>query len=150
MTKQHCVICDSENVELMTNQTKLIKLKVQNGHKEFELNGLSFFKCLNCGEGFYNPEQFELHFEKLNECLDQERRKKGLLTGREIKAIRKKLNLTQAGLEEELDLPKNTIVRWETNKVDQSKMADIVLRVLDKHGLNIFKDLKTNTEPKAS
>ena len=142
MTKEYCAICDSENIKLLTNQTKHIKLKRPNGFKEFDIDGIEFYKCNDCGEGFYTPQQSKSYFKKLNEYLDQERRKKGLLTADEIKEIRMSTSLTQMDFEKELGLPKNTIVRWETNKVNQSQSADILLRAVRKLGIQGLKEAK--------
>lgn len=143
MNKEYCPLCDQEMTHL-TNQSKKVKLRTPNGIKEFELQGLSFYKCNGCNETLYTPEDSELHDLKMEEYLNQIRKEKGLLTAGEIKQIRSNLGLSQEQLEEILGVGKKSFARWETNKVDQSKAIDWLLRIIGKKGINVLDEVKDN------
>ena len=62
---------------------------------------------------------------------DFQRTVDGLLSGVQIKAIRKKLGLTQEGLAEIIGGGKKALARYETGAVCQSRVMDNLLRILD-------------------
>jgi HTH-type transcriptional regulator/antitoxin MqsA len=57
----------------------------------------------------------------------------GLLTGDEIKEIRKKLNLTQEQMSEILGGGLKSFARYESGQVCQSRAMDNLLRILDRY-----------------
>ena len=57
-------------------------------------------------------------------------RQLGLLTPAEIRAARERLNLTQQQLQELLGLGGNSLSRWESGRVYQSRSHDAMLRVI--------------------
>jgi putative zinc finger/helix-turn-helix YgiT family protein len=58
------------------------------------------------------------------------RKKHGLLSADEIRAIRERFNLTQADLTRLLHLGANTISRWESGRNVQTEAMDILLRMI--------------------
>ncbi len=58
------------------------------------------------------------------------RKKHGLLSADEIRAIRERFDLTQAGLARLLRLGANTVSRWESGRNVQTGAMDILLRLI--------------------
>ena len=58
------------------------------------------------------------------------RRKHGLLSADELRAIRERLGLTQGDLARLLKLGKNTLSRWEAGRNVQSASMDLLLRLI--------------------
>lgn len=94
-------------------------LKIPNYH---------IFSCDVCGETLVSRETLKRTEKQLT---DYRRKIDGLLTSDGIKAIRKKLNLTQVEMAELLGVGKKNFARYENGKVTQSKSMDILLRCLD-------------------
>ena len=122
-----CPECNHE-LKRIENGTLQTKHKTSNGCKDILVENLSYSKCDYCNEIFYNPDDldnYEIQFEK---ALEKERKSENLLTAREIKAIRKKYNLTQLQLELLLKIGPKNVAKWETYKSNQSKTIDKLLR----------------------
>jgi putative zinc finger/helix-turn-helix YgiT family protein len=103
-----------------------------------EVASVEAFRCGDCGEEFLAPEQARA----ISVAVKNEVRKKlGLLPPERIAAIREKVGLTQAQLEERLGLGPKVVVRWESGKVIQGKAADTVLRLLEREP-DLVKDLQ--------
>lgn len=58
------------------------------------------------------------------------RKKHGLLSGAEIRAIRERFALTQGDLAKLLHLGQNTVSRWESGRNVQTAAMDVLLRLL--------------------
>ena len=58
------------------------------------------------------------------------RKKHGLLSADEIRALRERLDLTQADLAHLLRLGANTVSRWESGRNAQTAAMDILLRLI--------------------
>ena len=58
------------------------------------------------------------------------RRKHGLLSAEDIRAVRKRFGLTQRDLARLLRLGSNTISRWEAGRNVQTEAMDVLLRLL--------------------
>jgi HTH-type transcriptional regulator/antitoxin MqsA len=86
------------------------------------------FRCSACGEDLYAPGQLDATLRRASDAI---RREEGLLTPREVRAIRRKFGLTQAGLEQLLGVGPKTVVRWEKGTVFQNRATDSLLRVLN-------------------
>lgn len=122
-----CPECNHE-LKRIENGTLQTKHKTSNGCKDILVENLSYSKCDYCNEIFYNPDDldnYEIQFEK---ALEKERKSENLLTAKEIKAIRKKYNLTQLQLELLLKIGPKNVAKWETYKSNQSKTIDKLLR----------------------
>lgn len=136
-----CAVCGSKNIKRLENQPDRTPFKTSNKIKWLELEGMSFDKCLDCGEIYYSPEDLELLDKKRTEALEADRKKKGLLTAVEIKEIRENLGYSQTELERLLGFGNKSFARWETYKLDQSRAADCLLRALRKYGKNLLSEL---------
>ncbi len=131
-----CIDCKNE-LKYLTNQTLTVNFKTANGIKKLNLKNLSFSKCTKCGEIFFDSKDSKIHDEQLIIALEENRIKKGLLTAREIRQIREEKNLTQEQLEKILRVGSKNVARWETYKSDQSKTADLLLRLLKDNSINV-------------
>lgn len=58
------------------------------------------------------------------------RKKHGLLSAAEIRAIRERFDLTQSDLAKLLHLGQNTVSRWESGRNVQTAAMDVLLRLL--------------------
>jgi HTH-type transcriptional regulator / antitoxin MqsA len=85
------------------------------------------FKCAKCGEQVLTYTQAR-RFEE--DAVALYRKKHGLLSGDEIRAIRERSRLTQLELARLLRLGPNTISRWEAGRNVQSAALDVLLRLL--------------------
>lgn len=117
-----CAVCGGSTTEV--KEFKKAKYRDQIVEVETEL-----FRCDSCREGFVTPQQMRSHARLVK---NEVRKKNGLLPPEKIVAIREKLQLTQAELEDLLGTGPKMVVRWESGKVIQSRGHDNVLRLLDR------------------
>lgn len=122
-----CPECNHE-LKRIENGTLQTKHKTSNGCKDILVENLSYSKCDYCNEIFYNPDDLDNYEIQLEKALEKERKSENLLTAKEIKAIRKKYNLTQLQLELLLKIGPKNVAKWETYKSNQSKTIDKLLR----------------------
>lgn len=94
------------------------------------VDGVEHGMCVSCGEAFFDQGTADLVHRR---AVAQLKRSKGLLSGEEVKALRQKLGVTQAGLERLIGAGPKTVVRWENDTVFQNHTADTLLRVLDEY-----------------
>ena len=87
----------------------------------------SFLKCPQCHEVVLRYDEARYLSER---ALAIYRRKYGLLSAEEIRSIRERFGLTQAGLAKLLRLGSNTISRWEAGRNVQTAAMDVLLRLL--------------------
>lgn len=85
------------------------------------------FRCTACGETYFSPQQAVDAQRRAAAVL---RKEEGLLSPDEVRDIRARLGLTQAGLERLLGVGPKTVVRWERGTVFQSPAVDRLLRVM--------------------
>lgn len=110
-------------------------LKKQVGNETFEYKGETItvpnyvtYKCGECGEAIVDKTTLK---ESGRILKDFQRKIDELLTGEEIKRIRKKLNLTQEEMAEILGGGPKGFAKYESGQVCQSKGMDNLLRILD-------------------
>lgn len=85
-----------------------------------------------------------------SERIEQIRaRHMGLLTGQEIKVLRKKLGLTQGELSDLLQCGKKSLSRWENGRGYPSGMVNAMLRLLGEGRVSLS-DLEAVSTPKSS
>ncbi len=85
------------------------------------------FKCSRCGEqvlAYTQARRFE------EDAIALYRKKYGLLSGDEIRAIREQHDLTQVELARLLRLGPNTISRWESGRNVQTAALDVLVRLI--------------------
>jgi len=87
-----------------------------------------FYRCRNCAEEYYHPGMLDTVHKR---AIARVREEDDLLTPEQVRAIRRKLGLTQPDFERLLGVGTNTVVRWERGTVPQSAAADSLLRLLD-------------------
>ena len=87
-----------------------------------------FFRCTACEESYYAPGQMDATLRRASDAI---RHEEGLLSPEEIRAIRKRLGLTQHAFEKLLGVGPKTVVRWEKGTVFQNRSTDSLLRVID-------------------
>jgi len=85
------------------------------------------FKCPKCGEQVLTYTQAR-RFEE--DAIALYRKKYGLLSGDELRALREHHRLTQVELARLLRLGPNTVSRWETGRNVQTAALDVLLRLI--------------------
>lgn len=96
--------------------------------REFSLTNVTYSVCRECGFDLVLPHQ-----KRKNEARvrDEHRRIDGLLTGRQIKEIRRRLGLTQAKAAELVGGGPNAFSKYERGEVTQSVAMNQLLLLLD-------------------
>ncbi len=104
------------------------------GELPFSVNGeevripdLPHSLCPECGEVVLRHDQVR---DFRVRAIEQYRQQQGLLSAREIRAIRKRFGLTQGDMARLLRLGGNTISRWESGRTVQTAALDILLRLI--------------------
>lgn len=90
--------------------------------------------CESCKEGFLSHA--DIKATKI-ELADFKRKQDGLFTTKEIKAVRKKLHLTQAEASEMFGGGVRAFYRYESGEITQSRSTDLLLKLLAKNAINI-------------
>src|SRR5438132_355682 len=86
------------------------------------------YRCENCGETRYTPDQALASSRARAAVLRTHER---LLSPDQIRAIRQSYDLTQAEFERALRLGPKTVVRWESGTVRQSAIANSLLLAIE-------------------
>jgi len=84
-------------------------------------------RCVQCDEAFYLPDQMDVALALASAEL---RKAEQLLQGEEIRAVRKRLRLSQRQFEQLLGLGEKTVVRWERGIVFQNRATDLLIRLV--------------------
>ena len=87
----------------------------------------SHLSCPKCGETVL---RFEDARRLSTDAIALYRKKHGLLSADDIRAIRTRFKLTQRDLARLLRLGANTISRWEAGRNVQTEALDVLLRLL--------------------
>ena len=95
--------------------------------EQVSVPSVSHFQCPSCGEQVLTYAQ-ACRFEEDAAALY--RKKYGLLSGHQIRAIREHHRLTQVELAGLLRLGPNTISRWEAGRNVQTAALDMLLRLI--------------------
>ncbi|MGO9014025.1 MAG: type II toxin-antitoxin system MqsA family antitoxin [Dissulfurispiraceae bacterium] len=120
-------------------------LKKQVGNETFQYKGETIivpnyvtYECGECGEAIVDKVTLK---ESGRILKDFQRKVDGLLTGEEIKRIRKKLVRTQEEMAEILGGGTKGFAKYESGQVCQSRGMDNLLRILDVYpfALNVIK-----------
>jgi HTH-type transcriptional regulator / antitoxin MqsA len=117
-----CQICGSTDTEIVS-KTEIFKYK----GRKIEIPDYKQVHCRNCGESVADPKAVKRSEPILR---DAQRTIEGLLTGNEIKAIRKSFNMTQEEFSEILGGGEKAFARYETGRVAQSRPMDNLLKIL--------------------
>jgi putative zinc finger/helix-turn-helix YgiT family protein len=103
------------------------RLRLPVNGEEIAVPSAMHLRCPKCGEVVLRFQDSKRLGE---DAIGIYRRKHGLLSADEIRAIREHLGLTQAGLAKLLRLGSNTISRWESGRNVQTDVMDILLRMI--------------------
>ena len=83
--------------------------------------------CPKCGEVLLRyPDAKRFH----EDAIAVYRKKHGLLSAEQIRALRERFDLTQSDLAHLLRLGANTVSRWESGRNVQTAAMDILLRLI--------------------
>ena len=119
-----CMDCGAEMRETSEPITEKYK------GRTITVTGIRHYACDGCGE--YELEAGDA--DKLSRALATEYAKiQGLLLPAEIRAIRKRLGMTQAQFEGVMGVSTPTASRWETGAAMPSKTACILMRAYAQH-----------------
>jgi len=91
------------------------------------VTGIPHLRCPSCGDTVTDFAQTGALWER---AFARYRAKHRLLGPDEIRALRRSLGLTQAGLAHLLRLGANTVSRWEADRNIQTAAMDVLLRLL--------------------
>jgi len=138
--------------ELQVNKNKPYHY-TESGLDNVVLFGINQYKCKACSETFVSiPMMEELHLLLGRELCC----KKDLLTGKEVKFIRKELHMKAKEMAQALGVTASTVSRWENDKEPIGETHDRLLRsfymlyaseqtekVLHRDAMYIFSNLPT-------
>lgn len=110
---------------MMVEKRGTLRLPV-NG-EEIAVPSAAHLACPKCGEVVLRFQDAKRLGE---DAIALYRKKHGLLSADEIRAIREHFNLTQADLARLLRLGANTVSRWESGRNVQTAAMDILLRLI--------------------
>ncbi len=117
-----CVVCNSGKVKKVRKE-----FSATYNQTPICIRGAEMYECASCGERFLTPLQAKMVSLAVKK---QARMAAGLLSPKQITAIRQRLGLSQNELERLFGLGSKVVTRWETGRVVQSKAADVALRLL--------------------
>jgi len=103
------------------------RLSARVNGEEIAVPGAPHLRCPKCGEVVLRYDDWRLLDARGFEIY---RKRYGLLSADEIRALRERLGLTQAALARILRLGNNTISRWEAGRNVQTAAMDALLRVI--------------------
>jgi len=109
----------------MVEKRRTLRLPV-NG-EEISVPSVAHLACPKCGEVVLRHRDSRRLGEDAAAIY---RKKHGLLSAEEIRALRERLDLTQADLARLLRLGANTVSRWESGRNVQTGAMDILLRLI--------------------
>jgi putative zinc finger/helix-turn-helix YgiT family protein len=103
------------------------KLSLPVNGEEVTVAGAAHLHCPNCGEVVL---RFEDSKRLSADAIATYRKKHGLLSADDIRAIRERFRLSQGELADLLHLGANTISRWESGRNVQTAAMDVLLRLI--------------------
>jgi putative zinc finger/helix-turn-helix YgiT family protein len=116
-----CPACGTPMVE------KRATLRLPVNGEEIAVAAAVHLSCPKCGEVLLRYQDSRRLGE---DAIAIYRKKHGLLSADEIRAIRERFDLTQADLARLLRLGANTVSRWESGRNVQSAAMDMLLRLI--------------------
>lgn len=122
-----CPICDG----MLKREDKTVVYSYKNHTKELIQSG---DYCMECNEGFLSPKDLKVSQKAI---ADFKREVDHLLTTDEVRAIRKKLKLTQEKASSLFGGGVRAFHKYETGENAQSKPLDILLKLIDNGKLSM-------------
>lgn len=147
---KECFMCSS-NMEVIRDQP----YEYKDGGVEITIIGLTQYRCGDCEETFTPiPSPKRLHqVIALTICEEN----KSILTGKEIKFLRKTMGMKATELADILGVDKSTVSRWENERQEIGDSSDRLLRSLvmlqykqettAEHALDAFKGIPAKRKP---
>ena len=118
-----CPFCGSYK---WSDRKKTEQYEYKNHH--FALEDIEYGECEICGADAVLPKHSKLNSPRIR---DEHRKIDSLLVGKEIQAIRKKLDLTQEEAGLRIGGGVNAFGKYERGEVTQSHAMDLLLRILN-------------------
>jgi putative zinc finger/helix-turn-helix YgiT family protein len=106
---------------------KRATLRLPVNGEDIPVPSAAHLRCPKCGEIMLRFQDSKRLGE---DAIAIYRKKHGLLSADEIRALRQRFDLTQADLTRLLHLGANTISRWESGRNVQTEAMDILLRMI--------------------
>ena len=106
---------------------KRATLRLPVNGEDIAVPSAAHLRCPRCGEVLL---RFQDSRRLGEDAIAIYRKKHGLLSADEIRAIRARFDLTQADLTRLLRLGANTLSRWESGRNVQTEAMDILLRLI--------------------
>jgi putative zinc finger/helix-turn-helix YgiT family protein len=103
------------------------RLRLPVNGEEITVPSAAHLKCPKCGEVLLRPQDARRLSE---DAIAIYRRRYGLLSADQIRAIRERFDLTQAEFGRLLRLGANTLSRWEAGRNVQTEAMDTLLRLI--------------------
>ena len=122
-----CPVCDG----VLKREDRAVSYKYK-GHTGEILQSSDY--CMECDEGFLSPQDLKLSQKAI---ADFKREVDHLLTTDEVRAIRKKLKLTQEKASFIFGGGVRAFHKYETGENAQSKPLDILLKLIDRGKLSM-------------
>jgi putative zinc finger/helix-turn-helix YgiT family protein len=116
-----CPACGTGMVE------KRATLRLRVNGQEMAVPAAAHLRCPRCGERVLRYQDSKRLGQ---DAIAIYRKKHGLLSADEIRAIRERFELTQADLARLLRLGGNTVSRWESGRNVQTAAMDLLLRLI--------------------
>lgn len=137
--KQRCPICDQGDLETLTESRTMDELGA-----EFTVGGLKYQVCSNCGVKQVGAAELRQNKQLI---MAARKRAKNLLTGEEVREVRKSLGLTQQQAADYFGGGTNAFSKYETEKVEQNLSMDRFLRVafVNPSVISILRTISENT-----
>lgn len=135
---EYCPICDREHE--IEERERISQLEIKGEIVQYKEN---YFVCTETEENeneFVNAKMMDMNLLK---AKDEYRKKKGLLTSKQIKQIREKYQLTQAEFSFLLGLGEITITRYE-KKLIQDETYDSLMRLVKENAFLALDYLRKN------
>ncbi len=134
----NCPICESSQLKF---SKKVTNFEYKGAQTKIEKDVL---KCNICEEFFFQPKD-EREIDKI--LADKKREIDGLLTTKEIKAIRNIFGMTQVNFSKYLRLSEKAFARYESGQSNQNVAVDNLLRVLKEYpnSIELFKSIPRKT-----
>ena len=121
LTDDACPACGTTMIE------KRGTLRLPVNGEDIAVPSAAHLSCPKCGEVVLRFQDSKRLGE---DAIVLYRKKHGLLSADEIRALRERFNLNQADLARLLRLGANTVSRWESGRNVQSAAMDMLLRLI--------------------
>lgn len=124
-----CPLCEKGLLEEIVTDYQT-SVRHDDHYKKVTLKNITVERCTYCHE-------IMLPKDSLEKVESEKHEISGLLTPDELKSLRKKLRLTQAGMSNLLGVGKKSYLRWENGSYRQNVSMDRYIRLIAANPKNI-------------